>query len=421
MIDTDVEGIISMILLLLFIAVVAGIIFRRIKIPYTIGLFLVGVFATLFSSNVAEIEHLFDFVLSPDIILFLFLPPLVFEAAFHINKRQMSRTFLPIIVLAIPGLIISTIIIGYIVGYATPLPLLYAMLFGALISATDPVSVIGLFKNIGAPLKLTTILEGESMFNDASAIITFGIVLGIIGAGTFDIHTIVYGAEGILWSFIGGVITGIVTGVLIGSLIALSGKNVVVSAVITMVVAYASYLLADRFFHASGIIAVLTAGLIVGWLVSVWLKKSDRERLSEFQDFSAYLSNSLIFLLLGITATNILKGYGSDTGLFILIPAALAAVYVSRAVVVYSLSYLMNLFKGRDYIPLKYRHALFWGGLRGAVAIALALSIREDLPYRDEIVIMTVGAVLFTILVDGITTKSLAGYLGLDRPSNIAV
>jgi len=421
MIGTEIGDLISLVLLLLFIAVIAGIFFKRIEIPYTIGLFLIGVLITVISSNIAEIGHLFDFVLSPEVILFLFLPPLVFEAAFHINKRLMTKMFVPIIILAIPGLIFSTIIIGYIVGWATPLPLFYAMLFGALISATDPVSVIGLFKNIGAPARLTTILEGESVFNDASAIVTFSIVLGIIGAGIFDIHTIVYGAEGILWSFFGGILTGTVTGTLIGSLIALSGRNAVTSAVITMVVAYASYLLADTLFHASGIIAVLAAGLVVGWFVSIWLKKDDREELSEFQDFSAYLTNSLIFLLLGITTTNILRGYHSDTSLLLLIPAALIAVYISRAAVVYILSGAMNLFKSKKYIPLKFQHALFWGGLRGAVAIALALSIREEMPYRDEIVIMTVGVVLFTIIVDGITTKPLAGFLGLDRPDNIAV
>lgn len=421
MIGTEIGDIISMILLLLFIAVVAGIFFRRIKVPYTIGLFLIGVAITLVSSNIAEIEHLFDFVLSPEVILFLFLPPLVFEAAFHINKRLMTKVFVPIIVLAVPGLILSTLITGYVIGFATPLPLVYAMLFGALISATDPVSVIGLFKNIGAPAKLTTIQEGESVFNDASAIVTFGIVLGIISAGAFDIYTIIYGTEGILWSFFGGILTGIITGSLIGSLIALSGKNVVISSVVTMVVAYASYLLADRFFHASGIIAVLTAGLIVGWFVSIWLKKDKREELSEFQDFSAYLANSLVFLLMGITTANILKGYGFETELLLLIPIALAAVFISRAVVVYLLSNFMNLFKGEDYIPVRFQHALFWGGLRGAVAIALALSIREGLPYRDEIVMMTVGVVLFTVLVDGITTKPLTGLLGLDRPSNVAV
>ncbi|MBN1432119.1 MAG: sodium:proton antiporter [Methanomicrobiaceae archaeon] len=421
MTGTEIGDLISLVLLLLFIAVVAGIFFKRVKIPYTIGLFSIGVAITVISSNIAVIEHLFDYILSPEIILFLFLPPLVFEAAFHINKRLMTKMFIPIIILAIPGLIFSTLIIGYFIDYVTPVPLIFAMLFGALISATDPVSVIGLFKNIGAPARLTTILEGESVFNDASAIVVFSIVLGIIGAGTFDISTIVYGAKGILWSFSGGILTGIITGISIGSLIALSGRNAIISSIISMLVAYSSYLLAETLFHASGIIAVLTAGLIVGWFTSIWLKKEDREEISEFQDFSSYLANSLIFLLLGITTANILAVYRSDMELLLLIPAALIAVYISRAAVVYTFSNIMNLFKGENYIPLHYQHALFWGGLRGAVAIALALSIREDMPYRDEIVMMTVGVVLFTVIVDGITTKPLAEWLGLDRPSNIAV
>ena len=421
MIGTEIGSIISMILLLLFIAVVAGIIFKKIKVPFTIGLFLIGFVITAISSNIAEIEHLFDFVLSSEVILFLFLPPIVFEAAFHINKRLMSETFLPIIIFAVPGVIVSALIIGWFVGYATAIPLVYAMLFGALISATDPVSVIALFKSIGAPAKLTTILEGESVFNDASALVTFSLVLGIIAAGSFDIYTIAYGTEWILWSFFGGILTGIITGVLIGSLIALSGRNAVISSVITMVVAYSSYLLADSFFKASGIIAVLTAGLIVGRLVSIWMKKEDRKEISEFQDFSAYFANVLIFLLMGITTANILAGLSSDIELLLLIPAAVIAVFISRAVVIYILSGIMNLFKGRDYIPMKYQHALFWGGLRGAVAIALALSIREDMPYRNEIVMMTVGVVLFTVIVDGFTTKPLATKLGLDRPSNIAL
>ncbi|UUX92661.1 cation:proton antiporter [Methanoplanus endosymbiosus] len=421
MIGTEIEGIIALILFLLIIAVVSGILFRRIKIPYTIGLFLIGLGISTISSGISEIEQIFDFVLSPEVILFLFLPPLVFEAAYHINKRLMARKIVPILVLAIPGLIFSTLIVGYIIGFMTPVPIVYAMLFGALISATDPVSVIGLFRNMGAPAGLTTILEGESLFNDASAIVTFNIVLGIIAAGTFNISTIIYGAEGIIWSFSGGIITGIISGFLIGGLIALSEKSAVVSSVISVVTAYASYLIAESVFHASGIIAVVTAGLIVGRFTSVWLKSEDSKEISEFQYFSAYLVNSLIFLLMGITTANLLVNSQIDRELLILIPAGIIAVFISRAAVIYIFSGIMNLFKGEDYIPLKYQHALFWGGLRGAVAIALALSISEDMPFKDEIVIMAVGVVLFTIIVDGITTKPLAKKLGLDRPSNLAV
>lgn len=421
MIGTEIGDLISLVLLLLFIAVVAGIFFKRIKTPYTIGLFLIGVIITIFLNKMAGSGHPFDFVLSPEVILFLFLPPLVFEAAFHINKRLMMKMFVPIIILAIPGLIISTLIIGYIIGYVTPVPLIYAMLFGALISATDPVSVIGLFRNMGAPQKLTTILEGESLFNDACAIVTFSFVLGIISADTFEISAIVYGAEGILWSFSGGILTGIVAGALIGSLIGFSRSNTILSSIISMLVAYTSYLLADMFFHASGIIAVLTAGLIVGWISSIWLKKDERYELSEFQNFSAYLTNSLIFLLMGITTANILGGYQPDTELFILVSAAIIAVFVSRAFLVYTISNAINLFKGRSYIPLNYQHALLWGGLRGAVALALALSIGDDMPFRDEIVIMAVAVVIFTIIIDGITTKPFTKQLGLDRPSNLAV
>lgn len=421
MTGTEIGSIIALILLLLFIAVVAGIFFRKIRVPYSIGLFLLGVAITVISWNISGFENLFDFVLSSDIILFLFLPPIVFEAAFHINKRLMSETIAPILILAIPGVIFSALIIGFIVGSATPVPLVYAMLFGALISATDPVSVIALFKSIGAPARLTTILEGESVFNDASALVTFSLVLGIISAGTFDIYTIIYGTESIFWSFFGGILTGIFTGILIGGLIALSGKNAIISSIITMIVAYASYLLADSLIQVSGIIAVLTAGLIVGWFSSIWLKKEERKGLSDFQDFTAYFANILIFLLIGITTANILAVYRSDTELLLLIPVALVAIFISRAALIYILSGIMNLFKGKDYIPLNYQHALFWGGLRGAVAIALALSISGDMPFRDEIVMMTVGVVLFTIIVDGTTAKPLASRLGLDRPSNIAL
>jgi CPA1 family monovalent cation:H+ antiporter len=421
MIGNEIDDIIALVLLLLFIAVVSGILFKKIKIPYTIGLFLIGLGISVISSNIAEIGYIFDFVLSPEIILFLFLPPLVFEAAYHINKRLMARKITPILIFAVPGLIFSTLIIGSIIGFATPLPVIYAMLFGALISATDPVSVIGLFRNMGAPAGLTTILEGESLFNDAAAIVTFNIVLGIIAAGTFNISTIIYGAEGIMWSFSGGILTGIITGFLIGGLIAISGKNAVISSVISLITAYASYLIAESVFHASGIIAVLTAGLIVGHFASVWLKSEDSKEISEFQDFSAYLVNSLIFLLMGITTANLLGNYRIDQEPALLIPAGIIAVMISRAAVVYIFSGIMNLFKGGDYIPLKYQHALFWGGLRGAVAIALALSISEDMPFRDEIIMMTVGVVLFTVTVDGITTKPLAKKLGLDRPSHLAV
>lgn len=200
------------ILVLLLVACLSAIAFKKINFPYTVGLVIVGLILSFLARNVEALAVINTFSLSEELILFIFVPPLIFESALNMDSRLLLRNLPPVLMLAAPGLLISTAIVGTILAWLTPLTLGQALLFGSLISATDPVAVIALFKELGAPKQLAILVEGESLFNDATAIVTFNIILGIIAAGAVGAEAIQKGAIDFLVSFIGGIAVGAVFG-----------------------------------------------------------------------------------------------------------------------------------------------------------------------------------------------------------------
>ena len=192
------------ILVLLLVACLAAIAFKKINFPYTVGLVIVGLVLSFLARNIEALEVVNTFRLSEEIILFIFVPPLIFESALNMDSRLLLRNLSPVLVLAAPGLLISTAIVGFTLAWLTPLTLGQALLFGSLISATDPVAVIALFKELGAPKQLAILVEGESLFNDATAIVTFNIILGIIAAGVIGTDALQQGASDFLVAFLGG-------------------------------------------------------------------------------------------------------------------------------------------------------------------------------------------------------------------------
>ena len=208
------------IFILLLLAAVSSIVFKKLKFPYTIGLVIIGIVFSYLTDSAQALAHLEDIKLSHDIILYIILPTLIFDAAINIDSRLLVKNLLPVSALAIPGLIISTFIIGVLMCKFTPLGLGVAMLFGALISATDPVAVISLFNEIGAPKRLTMLVDGESLFNDATAIVAFNIVLAMILSGaSMNFVTLSSAALNFIYVFIGGLVVGIIIGFLLTRLI----------------------------------------------------------------------------------------------------------------------------------------------------------------------------------------------------------
>ncbi len=383
---------------LLFVAVLVGVAANRLRVPYTVGLVIMGLILA-FRGQV-------DIQISPNLILALLVPPLIFEAAFHLNYNDLRHNLAPILILAIPGVVLTTLITGGIVAWGAGLALPLAMVFGALVSATDPVSVVALFRTMGVPKRLQVLLEGESLFNDGTAIVIFDLVIvaALVGFQSFNL------AESI-FEFVRVAGGGLVVGFLLGWLISQAISRIddhLIETTLTSVLAFGSYLIAEHLLGVSGVLAVVAAGLVNGNIGPRGMSPTTRIVVFNFWEFAAFISNSFIFLLIGLRI-DLNDLFGS----WQLIVWAVIAVLVSRAIAVYGLSRVSR------EIPSKWRHVLYWGGLRGAISLALALSLPASLEGSNQIQLMAFGVVLFTLLVQGFSMGPLVRRLGLVERSEM--
>ncbi|MEM7133656.1 MAG: Na+/H+ antiporter [Chloroflexota bacterium] len=389
------------IIIVLLVASAVAIITRYINIPYTVALVLAGL-VLAFQTNI-ELE------MTPDLVLFVFAPPLLFEAALHVDIRKLRADFIPILTMAIPGVLLSAFVVGGVLAFLGILSFPVGLLFGALISATDPVAVVATFRSVGAPKRLTTLVEGESLFNDGTSVVLFGIVLALVQHGEFSL------IEGIFDFFkesVGGIAVGALFGYLAAQLIARI-DDYLIEITITTLAAYASFAL-GQYFHFSGVLAVVAAGLLSGALGPRGMSPTTRIVLFNFWEYLAFLANSLVFILIGLNVDGaILQQF--------LVPAILAvvAVLASRAINVYGLGSLIRLIK--PDLPQSYLHVLYWGGLRGAISLALVLSIPFAVQERSELLAMTFAVVLFTLLIQATTIPTLLRRLGMTQASTTPV
>jgi len=407
------------ILVLLAVACLTAIALTRFKFPYTVALVILGIGLGWLGGHVESLAFLQTLTLSHDLILFVFVPPLIFESALNLDSRLLLRNLVPILTLAAPGLLISTAIVGAILSCGTPLDLPQALLFGSLISATDPVAVIALFKELGAPKRLGILVEGESLFNDATAIVTFNIILAAISTGQgFGLPTLQQGGMDFIVSFVGGIAVGAFVGFAMHLPMSLTKKNPLVLVTLSTIVAYGTFLIAEEFVHVSGVIGIVSAGIVLGWFKSNQLKPEARHFMGEFWEYLAFLANSLIFLLVGLTVSglNFFSQVEQTEDLFGAIALTLVTILVARAIVVFGLTALVNHFRPGSPVDWRYQLVGWWGGLRGAVCLALALSFDPSFPNRDLMLMLTLGVVLFTLLIPGTTIAALMRQLGLDLP-----
>jgi len=385
----------EVIVLLLLIASVVAITARQLRLPYTVGLVLIGLALTLITSVELNI--------SPQVILGLLVPPLVFEAAFHIRLDDLRRDFWLILTLAVPGVILTTVLVGGVVAWGTGLAIPAALVFGAMVSATDPVSVVALFRRLGVPRRLQLLLEGESLFNDGTAIVMFSLMMNVALAGKFDFTT---SLRDFLTIAGGGTLIGIALGTLISQFINRI-DDPLVETTLTTVLAFGAYLIAES-LHVSGVLAVVAAGIVNGNVEPTGMSATTRVVVFNFWEYAAFLANSLIFLLIGLTIDldTMIANWGA------IVWAILAALF-ARAVSIYGFS----MFNRNT--PAKWKHTLFWGGLRGAIALALALSLPETGPLaaeRGRLQAMAFGLVLFSLLFQGISTDWLVRRLNGGMP-----
>ncbi|MFD2046599.1 Na+/H+ antiporter [Ornithinibacillus salinisoli] len=407
--DLDLHHIFELGLILVMIAAGITAIAKKFKQPYPIALVIVGAIIGLV--NIPVLEPLKDFITEGEVfnfvIITLFLPALLGEAALKLPFSHLNDNKKPILTLAFGGTFLSFIIIGFSSTWLLQFSLPAAFVFAAIMSATDPVSVLSIFKSVGVKKRLATVIEGESLFNDGLAVVLFNISafslisyidLGLLGAG--------YG----IWEFIKVVALGLIIGALLGygfSHLTRFFDDYPLEIIFSIILFYGSFLLAES-VEASGVIAVVVAALIFGNYGSkIGMSPATKLNINNFWDVATLLANSLVFLMVGleITRINVAENWG-------LIFIAILIVLIARSITVYcSLFFIKN-------IPLSWKHILNWGGLKGSLSIALVLSLPRDFEGREEILLLAFSVVLFSLVVQGLSIKPLISWLGVNKIEN---
>lgn len=389
---------------LLAVLSLVGLVSRRVGFPYSVALVIVGLLVSIAAPDI----HV---QITPDLVLAALLPGLVFEAAFGINVRDLLRTLGGVALLAVPGVILTAALVAIVLHIAAGMDLGLGLVVGAMISATDPAAVIDAVKRLHAAPRLATLFEAESLFNDGTAIVLFVLALRALGGhvspadGVIEVVVIVAGS----------VLIGLVAGLGV-SIVMSAFEDHLIEITLSLFLAYGSYLAADA-LHLSGLIATVMAGIVLGSVGRRYgLSRKARETIDEVWEFIAFLLTGLVFLLIGLAMT-------IDRLVAAAVPIAWAVVAITlgRALVVYGLlggSFALGERLGFGArLPTAWLHVIFWGGLRGAVAVALALSLPSDVPQRDVLQGLVFGVVLFTLLVQGTTASRLLHLVGVTRGS----
>ena len=402
--------IILIIMGLLTIAMLAASVCKNLPIPFTVFLVILGVLISSIVRNSSHLEQLQVFQLTPELVLFLFLPALIFESAFNLDARQLIKDLGPILSLAIPALLISTAIIGTGLWWLIDMDIFIALLFGALISATDPVAVVALFKELGAPQRLTVLVEGESLLNDATAIVVFNIILGLVITGSFVASDIGVAITDFLRVFIGGTLVGAAIGVVLSEILYRLKAGLSSYLVMSIVLAYACFALAEHVLHVSGVMAVLAAAISLSIFGVSRIPQSEMDMVIETWEVIALVCNSLLFLLVGLSVDIVALLARSDV-----ILVAVSLMLLARAATLYSMVPATTRIFKLPYVSLGERHIMWWGGLKGGLAIAIVLSIPVEVAGRALLLDMTLGVVLFSLLINAPTIRPLMHKLGIDR------
>ena len=388
---------------LLAAAMIVAILARRLRLPYTVGLVAAG--AGLAAARVPS-----GLELTHDFIFYAILPPLLFEAGLAIHWNELRRDALPVLTLATVGVVIAALVVAFGARALLGWPFASALVFGVLIAATDPVAVIAMFKDTGVKGRLRLLVESESLLNDGVAAVLFASVVGLAQA-TGESASLPQALQALAITAGGGTLVGVVVG---GACIAIAGRTPdrLVETGLTIIAAYGAFLLAEH-VHVSGVLATVAAGLLMGNVGVLNRRKENRLALDapdfvvEFWDFAAFIANSLIFLLIGVTLATIpFASLGLATLVVIVV-----LVLMGRALSVYPLC--MMFARTRWVVPLREQHLLWWGGLRGALALALALALPPELAMRSEMVVATFGVVAFSVVVQGLTMAPFLKMLGL--------
>jgi Na+:H+ antiporter len=395
---------VTILILLFVVATAVAIAAQRLSAPYTVAL--------VFSGLVLGLLHAFEAPHLTKALLFnVFLPGLLFEAAFYIDFKQFWRNRLTINSLALPGVVAAIALTALILTpVANTLHLVnhftweHALVFGAIISATDPIAVIAIFRRLGVPKRLSVLLEGESLLNDGTAIVFFMLSVALVAGPVVT-------ASGLAFDFVK--IVGI--GALVGTGVGLAVSQVIrqvddpmIEITLTTIAAYGSFIAAEH-FHYSGVIATVAAGMLCGnYGARVGMSPSTRMAVETFWEYVVFALNSIVFLLIGLEVS-----FQELLASWKVILVAYFVVTGGRALIIFGVSSLLR--KTRERIPWSWSVILTWGGLRGGLPMVLVLSLPKDFPHQELLVSMTFGVVILSILVHGLTMSPLLRWLGIVR------
>ncbi|WP_320179000.1 cation:proton antiporter [Roseovarius pacificus] len=402
----------------------------RLKLPYSVILAILGV--CIGASAIFFLQTELTDALNPvaeailglpirsNVFLYVFLPTLLFQATLGMNLRRMLDDWVPILVMAVVAVVVATVSIGYALSWASTLPLAACLLIGAIVSTTDPSAVVSIFRSISAPRRLARIIEGESLLNDAAAIALFGLFMGFVMLGTPD-PSLTDALARFPLLIAGGAFTGWMIAQISVRIMALFSNHELAVISISVALPYLAYVVAEQSVGASGVIAVVAAGLTLNLAGPGRLPPQAWTNLRDLWDVLAHWAGALIFILAALLIPRMLEEVRVDD--FVLVGVVILAAITARAVILFGLLPLLSLLRLSPSVDRPYRVAILWGGLRGAVTLALALAVTESFRVPDGIQrvvgILATGFTLFTLIVQGTTLRWMIGRLGLDRLSPI--
>ena len=400
----------------------------RLRLPYSVILAVLGILiaagaifflrTTLTDALNPVAEAILGLPIRANVFLYVFLPTLLFQATLGLNIRRMLDDWVPILLMAVGAVVIATLSVGYALSWVSTLPLAACLLIGAIVSTTDPSAVISIFRSLSAPRRLARIIEGESLLNDAAAIALFGFFLGFVMLGLPD-PTLEDALSQFPLLIVGGALSGWLLARIAVRLMGLFGRYELAQQSISVALPYLAYITAEQSIGASGVIAVVAAGLTLNIVGPGRLPPEAWTNLREVWDLLAHWAGALIFILAALLIPRMLEEFRlSDAGLVLVV--VLAAI-AARAFILFLVLPIMGRLRLSPPVERPYRSAILWGGLRGAVTLALALAVTENfrvpVEIKRQVGILATGFTLFTLLVQGTTLRWVIGKLGLDQLS----
>ena len=402
---------------------------ERAKLPHSVVLALVGVVIALvlgflLHTNLTDAfnglaELVLHLPLNSSVFIYVLLPILLFQAALTLDVHRMVEDAAPILLMAVVAVIAATAAVGAALAPVSGAPVIVCLLLGSIIATTDPSAVVAIFRDLGAPGRLTRLVEGESLLNDATAIAIFSILLQLLVSGTEP--DILAGIWSFVYMFVGGAAAGFLATRLVLAAMPLLRDLRAAQITLTMALPYVAYIVSDQYLHVSGVVAAVVAGLVMSALGRRRIAPDTWTFLGEIWEQIAFWAGSLVFILAAILVPRLLGNVSiADLGLLVVV---IVATLAARAVMLFGLLPLLSAVRLSQSVSTPYKVVILWGGLRGAVTLALALAVTEnhllDPSVKEFVAVLATGYVLFTLFVSGLTLRPLIRLLGLDRLSPI--